>query len=307
MHSTFSDGTETPTTIAAMAHEIGLSAVALTDHDNTASHDEMAAACAQWGIDLVVGCEISLIDPVYPRRDENGKASKRGVHVLAYFLPTDPASSMQQFLAHLRRDRADRNSALLEKLQSLGFERLTMDIVRSFAGSDTGVGRPHFAQAMLTTHPELVNTDGRDAISAVFADWLGVTGQAYLKNSDLTIEQAVDAAAGTGTVLSVAHPLLNYFPDASHSTIEAELPAILRSLGDRGITGIEAHYGGSNATTRAFMVKMTRDAGLIPTGGSDFHGAFKPDVRLGVGRSGDLHVPDSVLDELRVASEAARA
>ena len=63
--------------------------------------------------------------------------------------------------------------------------------------------------------------------------------------------------------------------------------------------GVEAHYGGTSAGIRALMAKLTRDAGMIPTGGSDYHGTYKEDVRLGVGRWGDLRVPDEVLDELK--------
>jgi hypothetical protein len=68
--------------------------------------------------------------------------------------------------------------------------------------------------------------------------------------------------------------------------------------------GVEAYYGGTGATMRALMVKLTRDAGMIPTGGSDYHGLYKESVKLGFGASGDLRVPDEVLDELKAASSA---
>ena len=73
----------------------------------------------------------------------------------------------------------------------------------------------------------------------------------------------------------------------------------MASLRERGFAGVEAYYGGTNAATRSLMVKLTRDAGMIPTGGSDYHGTYKSDVQLGFGKSGDLRVPNEVLDELK--------
>ena len=78
-------------------------------------------------------------------------------------------------------------------------------------------------------------------------------------------------------------------------------PRVMASLRERGFAGIEAHYGGTSAGIRALMVKLTRDASMIPTGGSDYHGTYKTDVLLGFGRTGDLRVPDEILDELKAA------
>src|ERR1700692_3456140 len=87
-HSTFSDGSDTPGELAAKAHALGLSALALTDHDTTASHDQMAAATASYGIELVPGVEVSLRDNEFPMQ-RGGETVPRNVHVLAYFLPLD--------------------------------------------------------------------------------------------------------------------------------------------------------------------------------------------------------------------------
>jgi predicted metal-dependent phosphoesterase TrpH len=117
----------------------------------------------------------------------------------------------------------------------------------------------------------------------------------------MPIEQFVEAARGSSTVFSIAHPLVNYVGDMSSAAIEMTMPRVLASLRERGFKGVEAYYGGTNEATRKLMVKLTRDAGMIPTGGSDYHGHYKEDVSLGVGRSGDLRVPDEILDELKAA------
>ena len=301
-HSLFSDGSASPAELAALAHRVGLSTIALTDHDTTDSHEEMAAACASYGIDLIPGTEISLVDSEFPIERPGQAPRGRGVHVLAYFLPLDPASPMQQFLTSLRRDRATRNESLVTMLQGFGFEQLTMEYLLTKVAHPDGIGRPHIAEAMLTLHPEIVGERTEDSWRAVFTDWLGTDGKAYIPKTELTIEDAVAAAKGSGTVFSVAHPLFNYLNSITHETIEREMPRIMGSLRERGFAGVEAYYGSTTAPTRALMVKLTRDAGMIPTGGSDYHGSFKPGVALGVGLTGDLNVPDHIADELRAAS-----
>jgi predicted metal-dependent phosphoesterase TrpH len=300
-HSNFSDGSDSPAQLAAHAREIGIHAIALTDHDTTASHQPMAEACEHYGVELVPGVEISLLDNAIPRRGDHGEAFARGIHVLAYFLPLEADHPVQRLLARLRRDRADRNARLASRLQELGFERLSLDVVVARAANSEGVGRPHFAAAMFELHPEIAGERTPESWSRLFVDWLGSTGRAYVAKTTLTLEEVINEAKGSGTVFSVAHPLLNYLPGYSASSIEEQMPAIMGSLRERGVTGIEAYYGGTTAVTRSLMVKLARDAGLIPTGGSDYHGLFKDDVSLGVGHSGDLRVPDEILEELKSA------
>ncbi len=304
-HSNYSDGSDSPTQLAQRAHDLGLRAIALTDHDTTASHDEMAAACGVLGLELVAGVEISLLDDSFPRRDAEGRDVARGVHVLAYFVPLSDAHPVQRLLARLREDRHERNDRLVERLRELGFSRLSLEEVSRHASHDETLGRPHFAAAMFALHPEIVGERTPDAWSRVFSDWLGSSGRAYVPKTAVTLEEFVDTARGSGTVFSIAHPLVNYLDDYTTSSITARVPAILASLRERGVAGVEAYYGGTAAPTRALMVKLTRDSGLIPTGGSDYHGLFKQDVSLGVGHTGDLAVPDDVLVELKAARDAA--
>ncbi|MFI5034928.1 MAG: PHP domain-containing protein [Acidimicrobiales bacterium] len=299
-HSNFSDGSDTPTELARRARATGLRAIALTDHDTTASATEMASACAEVGVEHVPGVEISLADPAFPRLESGGATAARHVHVLAYFLPLDPASPLQASLAELRRDRDDRNRRLLERLRGFGFDRLTWaDLVARAHGEDS-IGRPHFAQAMFDLHPEVVGENNPENWRRLFDNWLGDHGRAYLPKTSMTIEQFVEAARGSGTVFSVAHPHLNYLEHASTDAVAEGLPPVIASLRDRGFAGVESYYGGTSPEVRALLVKLTRDAGLIPTGGSDYHGFYKEEVSLGTGR-GDLRVPDGILDELKAA------
>jgi predicted metal-dependent phosphoesterase TrpH len=299
-HSTFSDGSDTPEELAEKAHQRGLRAIALTDHDTTLSHEEMAQATARHGIELIPGVEVSLRDNEFPM-ERDGHKVPRNVHVLAYFLPLDAEHPLQRQLAELRHDRDVRNLELVELLQQKGFDRLTLEYLTGISGNVHSIGRPHFARAMFELHPEIVGERTDERWNQLFIEWLGSSGFAYIPKTSMPIEQFVDAAEGSGTVFSIAHPLVNYVRDGSATTIESTMPRVMASLRERGFKGIEAYYGGTDAATRALMVKLTRDAGMIPTGGSDYHGHYKEDVSLGSGRSGDLAVPDEIVAELESA------
>jgi hypothetical protein len=299
-HSSFSDGSDTPTQLAEKAHDLGISAIALTDHDTTLSHAEMSGACERLGLELVTGVEVSLRDTEFPRvRD--GVTRARNVHVLAYFLPLEAEHPLQKKLSSLRRDRDSRNHELVTVLQEKGFEDLTLAYLTEMTGNVDSIGRPHFARAMIDLHPELLGTQNEDTWNRIFTEWLGTDGAAYVSKTSMPIEEFVEAAKGSGTVFSIAHPLVNYVDEINPASIEATMPRVMSSLRERGFAGVEAHYGGTSAGIRALMVKLTRDAGMIPTGGSDYHGTYKTDVLLGFGRTGDLRVPDAVLDELKAA------
>ena len=299
-HSSFSDGSDTPEQLAQKAHDLGISAIALTDHDTTLSHEAMAAACERLGLELVNGVEVSLRDDQNPRTSD-GEEKPRNVHVLAYFLPQDPDHPLQRQLAKLRKDREQRNQQLVDLLQEKGFSGLTLAYLTRMTGNVDSIGRPHFARAMVDLHPEIVGEPSVETTNRIFTDWLGVGGAAYVPKSSMGIKEFVAAAEGSGTVFSIAHPLINYLDEINPTSIEATMPNVMGALREYGFEGVEAYYGGTSAGIRALMVKLTRDAGMIPTGGSDYHGHYKEDVALGVGRSGDLLVPNEVLDELKAA------
>ncbi len=297
-HSSFSDGSDTPAELARAAKRVGLNAIALTDHDTTASHAEMAAACAALGVEYVIGVEVSLRDNYFPKVQRDGSVGPRNIHVLAYFVPLEHDHPVQVKLASLRRDRDVRNRRLLSQLRGFGFERLSLEYLTGLARSIHSIGRPHFAQAMFDLHPEIVGVQTEDAWRHVFRDWLGSDGRSYVPKTSMPLEEFVEAA-GPHVFISVAHPLLNYLEHADTASIEERMPRVLASLVERGVHGVEAYYGGTARTARQHMAKLARDAGLIPTGGSDYHGTYKEHVALGLGAYGDLYVPDQVLDEMR--------
>ncbi len=272
-HSTISDGTDTPRRVVELAAEAGCSAVALTDHDSFAGLAEARAAADAAGIRLVPGCEVSCLP----------SPAGGGVHVLVYFVD-DPSGPLGLELAALRNDRAGRNQALLERLHELGVP-ITWEQVLANAGSEAGVGRPHFANAM-------VDAGVVATASEAFDTWLGNDGKAYIPKARLTVGDVARLARASGGVASLAHPFTTRLEGRALADWVAE-------QAEAGLVGLECYYGASSPEDRRAMVDLARRLGLVPTGGSDYHGARKQ-VAVGTG-NGSLKVPNSVLDELEAA------
>ncbi len=272
-HSSVSDGSEPPARIAELASAAGCSAFALTDHDNLGGLEEAGAVAKRERITLVRGCEVSC--------KPDGLATGSSVHVLVYFVEGDDGP-LQDELRALRADRLRRNRLLVDRLAELGVPVDYDEIVRD-AGGEEGIGRPHFARA-------LVNAGAATDIDDAFNRWLANGGPAYVPKGRLHPVDVARLAIGSGAVAVLAHPL-------SLQLGSVKLQALAGELSGAGFGGFEAVYGRYSPAQRDELSVIAREAGLVPTGGSDFHGSFKPDLAVGRG-TGDLNVSDGVLEEL---------
>jgi 3',5'-nucleoside bisphosphate phosphatase len=267
-HSRASDGTDTPAELVERAAALGLSAVALTDHDTLSGLDEAAEAARRAGIRLVEGTELSV--------EHDGLK----IHMLVHFIEPGPGP-LQDRLAELREGRTTRNARIVARLDELGYE-ITEDDVRAEAGGEA-VGRPHIADALVAKGYFASRAEAFDGL-------LGDGGAAYVQRLRLTAGDAIALATASGAVATVAHP---YTIDRNAATY----PPLFAELRGLGLSGLEAYYPEHPAELRIHLADLATDLGLVPTGGSDYHGTGKPGIELGSGY-GDLDVPDGVLAEL---------
>lgn len=267
-HSTCSDGSETPQRVVELASSAGLKAVALTDHDGLGGLAEARKTAEAEGIELVPGCEVSC------------RFSPGTMHILCYFIE-EGEGPLQSQLERLRSDRVTRNERLIGRLNELGIE-LSLAEVEQEAGGGT-VGRPHFAAA-------LVKKGAVESYQSAFDDLLGKGGPAYIPKAFISAEETIAAAGGSGALAVLAHPL-------SLGLEPAGLESLVASLAEAGLAGMECWYGRYSPDERQGLLDLAGRHGLVATGGSDFHGSFKPDLQVGRGR-GDLEVPDDVLQKL---------
>ena len=269
LHSTFSDGTETPERIVELASQAGLSTIALTDHDNLDGIARARAAADAAGIEVISGTELSV--------DWEGRA----MHLLVYFL--EPGSGpLQHRLAAVQEARANRNVRMVDRLRELGID-ITFDEVVDEAGG-TGIGRPHMAQV-------LVSKGVVPDIGAAFDRFLAAGRPAYIQRDRLGAVEAIDLALDSGATTAIAHPHTPGVAAEDYDRAFAELAAA-------GLGGIEAWYGEYEPDVRRHLATVAASLGLAATGGSDYHGAYKPELSVGTGR-GDLVVPDEAVSALR--------
>jgi predicted metal-dependent phosphoesterase TrpH len=269
-HSHYSDGSDSPTAVVIKAMSAGLTAVALTDHDTLEGIPE--AVDAAGAIEVVPGVEISC------------EWSPGAMHMVVLFL--EPGEGpLQSALDEIRAGRDQRNHRIVERLRELDVD-IAYEEVAVEAGKGL-VGRPHIAAV-------LVRKGVVDTPNHAFRDLLGTGKPAYVPRFRLTPEKAIRLSLESRAVPILSHPHTLGLDSAT------EYASTLRHLKATGLVGLEAHYAEYAPAERLDLASVARSHGLIPSGGSDYHGAYRPGVSIGTGR-GDLEVPDGLLEELRAA------
>jgi predicted metal-dependent phosphoesterase TrpH len=268
LHSTCSDGSETPERIVELAVAAGCTAIALTDHDGLSGIAAARSRAVSLGIGFVAGCEVSCA------------FTPGAMHVLSYFVEPEKGPLSAE-LARLREDRSERNERLVQRLQDLGLA-LSLEQVQAVAGGSV-IGRPHFAAV-------LVANGAATSIEDAFGRILAKGAPGYVPKARVEPASFIAAAAASGAVTVLAHPFSLGLDGGGTEGVVAELAGA-------GLTGLESYYGRYSPGERTELARMAKRHGLVATGGSDYHGSFKPDLHIGIG-TGDLLVPDEALAEL---------
>lgn len=269
-HSAFSDGSDSPTELVTKAVNLGLTAIALTDHDTQEGLAEARQAAAVAEIELIPGTELSLTNKY------------GGMHLIVLWLEPG-AGPLQDRLKAIQNGRTNRNQAIVEELTRLGMP-VTLAEVELEAG-DGSVGRPHIASVM-------VQKGYVPDIKTAFDLWLANDRPAYARRMLLTPEEGIGLAVESGAVPILSHPHTLAINRAH------EMAEVLDELKSYGLMGLESVYPSYRQHERDGYGMLARRFGLIPSGGSDYHGTYKAGLDLGIGY-GDLFVAEAVLEELR--------
>ncbi|MCC8193726.1 MAG: PHP domain-containing protein [Deltaproteobacteria bacterium] len=267
-HSAASDGTDRPAELVALAAAASLTAVALTDHDTVSGLDEAAAAGRRHGIGVVRGCEVAVSSPY-------GE-----MHILGLWLPEAPVG-LAAALEKIRIARDARNREMVERFRRAGFDVSYPELLAVAAGES--VGRPHMARLLVQKG---VCSTTRDAFARFLADGkaMHVPRALPAPAEGLAMLQAENAT----TVL--AHPMLLKAPFP-------ELEKMVGQLAALGLDGIEVWHSEQDAAATRRAKMLAQRFGLAPSGGSDYHGAVRPDVTLGRVWQGG-RVPAAVMEAL---------
>ncbi len=277
LHSSRSDGRLAPAELVRLCAGAGLRVAALTDHDSTEGIGEAREEAARLGgPEIIPGIELSC------------ETALGEVHVLGLFVDPD-GEELREHCDRARTARLERGRRMVERLARAGvgvsFER----VLEIAAGGS--VGRPHVARAMVEAGHV------RDTKEA-FDTHLGRGGAGYVARSRLTPAGAVEMLGRNGALAVLAHPLVSAVKSGRREIDGLE--DVLAELSAAGLAGLEVHYGDYTAEQVASLGATARRFGLVPCGGSDYHGSDNPREPV----PGSVGPPMETVRELRRLREA---
>ena len=254
IHTTASDGSLTPTQVVQLARKKGFSLIAVTDHDTMGGVAEALEAGKKYNVDVVPCVEIS-----------SGVTLE--VHMLGYGMSPDHPV-MKAMMEDMRAARVERMERIIENLQKMGVP-ITVEEVEAVAGG--AIGRPHIAQVLIA-HGLVPD------VRTAFREYIGVGAKAYVERRKMTSEQVIANIRDAGGVPVLAHGGLLRIS-------EVELNQWIDSMAKKGLMGLECYHNAHTPQMERLLRAAAERNGLLVTGGSDFHGASRPDVEMGTGLS----------------------
>ncbi|MCL2197042.1 MAG: PHP domain-containing protein [Treponema sp.] len=287
-HSNISDGDLSPDVLVERAAKQGLTALALTDHD-TIKGLEIAANSAKSleNFKFIPGIEVNI--SWTGSKNVPGMGPGGEFHLLGLGI-NSPSPAFIAAIEELSRKRVARNMEILDRMHELSIDAAWEELL-AIAGRDGissdqrgySIGRPHFA-ALLINRKIVKNT------SQAFERYLGVGKPLYVPKEGLIFEEAVSLIRESGGIPVLAHPISLY-------VAWGRLPDLIKALKDKGLMGLEAwHPTAKNSSCRR-LEALAQSLDLYITEGSDYHGAIRPDRKLGYsGKS--RKISDAVLQAI---------
>lgn len=270
-HSRCSDGTYTPSELVDYAIGKGLRAVALTDHDTVDGLDELIEYAKGKPIEVIPGIEYST------------EYNNRDVHIVGLFID-HKAPVFLEYLTRFQQSRTDRNYKLCANLQGAGIDITYDALMEAFPGAV--VTRAHYAAYLL-------DKGYVKSRNEAFERYLGDHTPYFVHREKVTPEEVIEVTLKAGGIPILAHPTL-------YKLGQEQLDVLVRRLKDAGLMGIECYYSTYTPSEERQMRALAEKYDLLPSGGSDFHGANKPGLDLAVGY-GKLSVPEGLLADMKKA------
>lgn len=265
-HTTYSDGTLTPTELVQKAITAGVYALGITDHDTVAGWQEAISTAQGTELEIVPGIELSTV--------YNG----RSLHILGYY--PDP-EKLNPPLQERIAGRFRRAEAMVEKLANLG---CAIQLPAMSGGMVPG--RPHIARA-------LVEAGYVKSSQAAFEKWLGEDKPAYVQYEKFSAQDGIQLLRDCGGVPVWAHPYL-----FRGGVVEKVLPDLVEA----GLMGLEVDHPSHSVKQRLKLCQLAREYDLLRTGGSDYHGSSEDATSMKVDGLNQLHLPLTLLTPLKNAA-----
>lgn len=267
-HSHYSDGTYSPEQLIQAAREIGLSAVALTDHNTVDGLPEFVEAARNTPVEAVPGVEFST------------EYGGRELHILGLFIEPRHYDAVNARLDQFLQQKNESNKLLVENLCNAGLDLNYEKIKEEAAG--------FINRAVIGA--EMVRLGYCESVKAAFSQWLSEKKGYYRPPVRPDAFETIGFIKSLGCAAVLAHPLLSMDEETTRKFLDGAVPC--------GLDGMEAYYSTYDIKTTALAKALAVRYGILESGGSDFHGGNKPDISIGIGR-GDLRVSADLLEMLK--------
>ena len=268
IHTFYSDGVFSPEKIVDTAIDVGLQAIALTDHDNVLSYkvakDYLKEQNKEDKLEIIQGIEVNTLYKNYE------------VHILGYFMDVTD-NDFQELLKIQQQARVKQTKEILALLAKKEGIRIKFDDIKKQVAEGGSIGRPHIAKA-------ITNAGGTTSVMEAYAKYIHDDSPVYVQRKTVTPQDAVEIIYDAGGVPVIAHP---------HDLDIAE--SLIKELMQYGLRGIEAYHRKHTPACVEYFSSMAEELGLIVTGGSDFHA---PNIMNGQIILGKNFVPEWVYDKL---------
>ena len=269
-HSTYSDGTLTPAELVDLAVEAGISALALCDHNTVDGLPAFLEAARDRELEAVPGVEFSA------------EYEGREVHILGLFIEQEHYGAVRELLAQVLERKERSNRVLIRNLAEAG-------ICLDYDGLQAAMPGGQVNRAVIGA--QMVRQGYCSSVKEAFSLWLAPEQGYFIPPQRQGAMDVIRFIRSIGTVSVLAHPFLNL--------TDEQLPCFLAEAAAEGLDAMETRYATYTPEQTGKAEALVREFGLLPSGGSDFHGGNKPDIRIGRGR-GDLRVPSVFLEALKI-------
>lgn len=270
-HSIYSDGTYTPKQIINTSIDIGLSAVALCDHNTVDGLSEFLTEAKSKNIEAVAGAEFSV--------DYEGTE----LHLLGLFIPENQFDRVSALMKSVNERKEQSNIDLIGSLNQAGYDISYEQIKNSTPNGK--FNRAHIAA-------ELTKKGYTKSIKHAFETLLSPEAGYYKEPQRLSFFYMIDFIKSIGAISVLAHPFLNLTKE--------ELEILLPLAKKEGLVGMECYYSLYDEAQTSESLALSEKFGLKHSGGSDFHGENKPDIQLGFGK-GNLKIPYNLVQQLKTS------
>lgn len=277
LHSYYSDGTESPKYLVSQAKALGISPIALCDHNTVKGLEEFLTEAEMQGVEAIPGIEFSV--------DYQGKE----LHLLAFGIEKKYYAEIEEKMDEYLKIRERTNREMVDALRSAGY---MIDYDEILAKSGTGyINRSHIGR-------ELTEKGYTASVREAFDTLLSKKSPYFRPRKFPDVFDMIGYARKIGAVPILAHPFLQFD--------EEGLRTFLTEARKRGLFGMETVYTEFSEEQTALAQKIAKEFDLLESGGSDFHGSTKPDVAFGVG-FGNLRVPCRLADEIKTRKDVISA